>query len=219
MQGRTRHRRALALLTSVVAVAVPALGAAPAHASLLGLAGDQCPSAPLSQPFQPWADSANYELAPAGNFESSAAGWSLAGGAAVAAGNESFKVGGAGDGSSLSLPSGATATSPSFCVAVQYPTVRMFGRGTVTQTGLLSGLLTGVRVDVLYRAPLLGLPLTLPLGTVSATGAWQPSATMLNLAAPLALVNGTTDIRLKFTAVGGNFQVDDVYVDPYARFH
>jgi hypothetical protein len=219
MQGRTRHRRALALITSVVAVAVPAFAAAPANASLLGLAGDHCPSAPLSQPFQPWGDSANYEVAPAGDFETSAAGWSLANGASVVAGNESYNVGGAADGSSLSLPSGATATSPAFCVAIQYPTVRMFGKGTLTHSGLLSGLLSGVKVDVLYKVPLLGLPLTLPLGTVSASGDWQPSAVMLNLTSPLSLVNGTASIRLRFTAVGGDFQVDDVYVDPYARFH
>src|SRR5436305_1091348 len=112
MQGRTRRRRAFALVAAAAAVAVPGFASAPAQASLLGLAGDQCPTAPLSRPFTPWSDYANYELAPAGNFETSAAGWSLTNGAAVVAGNESYRVDGNDDGESLSLPQGSSATSP-----------------------------------------------------------------------------------------------------------
>src|SRR3954468_10017828 len=136
MQGRKRHRRALALVSTAVAVIVPAFASAPAQASLLGLAGDQCPSAPLSKPFTPWSDYANYELAPAGDFEQAATGWSLSDGAAVAGGNESFQVGGANDGSSLLLPAASSATSPEVCISVQHPTVRLFGRGTRASTGL-----------------------------------------------------------------------------------
>src|SRR5919198_3530609 len=100
----------------VLAVAALAIVlAAPAGASTDDLVG-ACPSSTYEQPFAPWLDFASYVLAPNGGVESGAAGWSLDGGAAVAAENESFDVHGAGDTSSLSLPSGSTATTSSMCV-------------------------------------------------------------------------------------------------------
>src|SRR5690349_15218495 len=88
MHRRTHRARLIAVAS--LALILPALSSAPANASLLGLAGDQCADAPVSQPFTAWNDNADYELAPGGNFESSAQGWTLSNGAAVVTGNESF---------------------------------------------------------------------------------------------------------------------------------
>jgi hypothetical protein len=211
MARRLRSRN-IAAATAVLAGIVPAFASAPAQASLLStvsgtLSQAGCPTVPLSRPFVPWVDYAQYKLVSAGDFEGPATGWALAGGAERADGNESFQVGGSADSSSLALPSGSSAVSPAVCVSVQEPTVRLFGRG-------VSG---HVRADVIYKDPILGLTLTLPLGSVSPSGEWRPTNIMVNLASPLGLVGGSASVRIRFTAVGGDWQIDDVYVDPYAR--
>src|SRR5919206_1006451 len=90
----------------LVVAALAVAFAAPASAAADGLLA-ACPSSTYEQPFAPWLDFASYVLAPNGDVESGAAGWSLDGGAAVAVGNESFYVHDAGDTRSLSLPSGS----------------------------------------------------------------------------------------------------------------
>src|SRR5919197_1269504 len=76
-------------LVTVAALAIAL--AAPAGAATEGVVG-VCPPSAYEQPFAPWLDFASYVLAPNGGLESGAAGWSLDGGAAVVAGNESFYV-------------------------------------------------------------------------------------------------------------------------------
>lgn len=213
MQGSLRLRKFIAVSGAVSAGLVSAFAAAPAHASLLGtvagtLTQAGCPSAPLSQPFLPWSDSSHYKLAPAGDFEGGLAGWSLYG-ARLSSGNESFAVGGSDDRTSLSLPSGSSAVSSTVCVSTSDPTVRLFARGGDSTSS--------IRVTVLYRDPLLGLTIPLPLGTVSDSAAWRPTNIMVNLGSTLALVGGSASVKLQFTAVGGDYQIDDVYVDPRSR--
>ena len=88
-------------------------------------------------------------------------------------------------------------------------TVRFF----VRNKGFLLGVL---RVDVLVDTPL-GV-VTLPVGAVPAGQSWTPTLPTPFLANLLALLgrNGETGIAFRFTSMlGGNFQIDDVYVDPY----
>jgi len=52
------------------------------------------------------------------------------------------------------------------------------------------------------------------------TGSWAPSAQMLTLSAVQGLVNGlvtgkTPQVAIRFTAVTGSSQIDDVYIDPH----
>jgi hypothetical protein len=182
-------RRALALAASVFAFAAPA-----AHA--------EC-DAPTSKPFARWLDFANYTAVPGGDFESSA-GWSLTG-ASVVSGNESFNVSGSGS-HSLSIPRGASATSPSFCGGLDRSTVRLFAKG-----GGLLGLLS---VKVTYTDDA-GILRSQSLGLVTGSGNWQPSLPMLTLSG-LPLLTGS-EMSVTLTAVSGNFTVDDVYVDPWMR--
>jgi hypothetical protein len=74
--------------------------------------------APLLSSFK---DDDLYAPAPGGAFDDDAAGWQLDGGASVAA-----TTGGifAADGGALALPVGASATSPMFCVDERYPHFR-----------------------------------------------------------------------------------------------
>jgi hypothetical protein len=196
----------------VLAVAALAIAlAAPASAATDGvLAG--CPPSTYEQPFAPWLDFASYVLAPNGGLESGAAGWSLDGGAAVAAENESFDVHGPGDTSSLSLPSGSTATSSSMCVDAESPDLRLFVRNT-------GSLLSALKVEALYTDAL-GQSRALPVAVLAAGPAWQPTLPILflaNLAAPPLVTDGATSVAFRFTPLGSRsgWKIDDLYVDPF----
>lgn len=208
---RSFVRTAAAALMALTALAA---SAATANAGILVASAPSCESQALSNPFQPWLDYADYTALSGATFETGASGWSLGGGAAVAGGNETFNVGGASDSHSLSLPAGASATSPSICVGIQYPTVRFFAKRR--SGGPLS--LSTLRVDVLFETAG-GDVISLPIGLVSNGGSWQPTLPMLVVANLLPLLPGsTTAVAFRFTAQGGaDWSVDDVWVDPYSR--
>lgn len=193
-------RRLLASLGAAAAIALA--GAAPAAASTA------CDPGPLTKPFTPWLDYADYAEVPGGDFEAGSAAWSVSGGAKVVAGNESYYVGGAGHKRSMYLPKGASITSPSFCGGVEYPTIRFFSKGG----GL--PLLSGLRVEVLYTDSS-GLLRSSELGVVTPTSSWQPTVPALTLSGLPALTDSRMALRV--TAVGASWNVDDVYVDPYSR--
>ena len=192
-------------VTVTAALAALAIIAPAAGASLL----DGCPDADASQPFLPWGDQAFYVLAPDGGLEQGGGDWSLQDGAAVVDGNESFQVGGAGDSHSLALPDGSRATTAPVCIGLDSPTVRFFARNDGDPDGSL-------RVSVLVDT-LLG-PVTVPIGTVDGAESWHPTPAYLliaNLTALPIVTDGTASIRLRFTPHGGDWRIDDVYVDPW----
>jgi len=192
------------LKTLFATAALTAAVAAPAQAGPL-VASANCAEKPVAQVFLPWADPANYFLADGGSFESGAAGWSL-NGANVSGGNEPWAVSGAGT-SSLALSAGASATSGVECVGITEPTLRFFAKG--------SGL---GRLDVtVHFEDANGNVLSAPAGSLTGTGGWTPGVQMPVVAALLALVGDKTPVRFEFTAVSGNWKIDDVYVDPYRR--
>ena len=175
-----------------------AMGVAPASAGL-GLA---CPS-PTTTPFAAWSDYANYAFASDGGFEGGASGWSLSGGARAASGNESFYVHSKTDKSSLSLPVGASATSPPMCISLLSGKMRFVARGD-------SG--SKVKVQIIYRGLLSSVLGILDGGTFSAGGSWKPSPQVGMLGGVLPLL--TSSVSFRFTAVGGAAAIDDVYLDP-----
>lgn len=186
-------------MTIAAAAVVVALAftAAPASAGL-GLA---CPD-PTAKPFTPWSDYANYAFSPNGGFESGANGWSLSG-ARVVAGNEPFYIHGGSDRYSLSLPSGASATSPPMCISLFSGKMRFVVRGD-------SG--AKVKVQIVYRGLLSSVLGILDGGTYSVGGSWKPSAEVGMLGGTLPLL--TSSVSFRFTAVGGAVVLDDVYLDP-----
>lgn len=155
-----------------------------------------------SQPFSPWGDFNFYELAPNGTLESTN-GWTLTGGAKLVRGSEPFAVTGRLGQYSLSLPRGATATSPSMCLDEARPTFRFFARSP-------QGAAASLSAEAVAEKP----AQVAALGSVAGTTEWAPVPAMSTGVSGLLIDRkGTVAVRLRFKAAG-DFQIDDVYVDP-----
>jgi hypothetical protein len=202
VRQRLRWWSVLVVVCAALAVTLSVSSPARADSGLL----TTC-ATPLTQPFAPWLDPLHYGLVPGGSFEASDPGWTLAGGAAPAAGNEPWYVAGNGQ-RSLAIPNGATVVTQPFCIGLLWPTTRFF----VRSTALLGVSTVAVSVDIDTGAA----HLTVPVGVAPAVAAWAPSLPLPLLANATSILGGTyATARLRFTAVGGSARIDDVYVDPF----
>jgi hypothetical protein len=181
--------------------------AAAAGASLMVVPAANADCTPgAKQVFAPWGDANFYSLLPNGGFESGKIFWTLTGGAAVVAGSEPFALSGKGA-SSLSLPLGASATSPVFCIQSNTPLMRFVSR-----------LATGASGTLRLDAVVAGVPMS--LGSISGSSTtWAPSPQV-----KLWLTNfmwlapsGSINIQFRATATAGAWMLDDVYLDPLKR--
>lgn len=194
-------RKLIAIATAVLAFSAVWAGAAQA-----------CNYTGAEQVFKPWGDQRSYVLAPDGGFEAGGQGWYLGGGAKTVTGNEAFHLNDAADSRSLSLPAGSTAVSPPICMSIDTPIFRLVARNSGDPS-------SGLKVEATYV--LLGLVRTKTVSTVYGNSSWAPSQ-QLSTVLSLSTVVGTvipSAIQIRVTPVGsgGNWQVDDVYIDPFAR--
>lgn len=199
------HRHIVVLL-SAVATAL----AAPSAALAGPLVADapNCDAQAAAQVFMPWADVANYVLAPGGAAES-ASGWSTSTGATFGSGNEPWKIHGATDGGSLTLAPGGSATTATMCIGIEHPDIRFF----------VSGLGGSVSVESLVETAS-GDVVSVPVGVAKAGASWSPTTVMPIAAALLPLLPGNhTPVQFRFTSTGSaSVSIDDVYVDPFGRY-
>jgi hypothetical protein len=198
-----RGIRRKAALVGTMAVVGGALFAGSAQA---------CSYSGAEQKFGPWGDGHSYVLAPDGSFENGAAGWTLGGGATTVAGNESFFVDSKSDSQSLALPAGSSAVSPPLCMSLETPVIRTFARNTGDPSSKLL-------VEMTYS---LGrLVHTSASYTITAGSSWAPTQELSTVGtlAPIlgALIPSSINVRLTPLDSKGNWQVDDFYVDPFAR--
>jgi hypothetical protein len=199
--GHVIRRPLSVLLTALVALIL----AAPASAATC--------SGETSQPFLRYLDPFWYRLAGGGSLDGAARGWTLSGAARGVVSDLAPDLADSGQPWVLGVPAGATATSPVTCLALDSPTLRFMVRSTGSPLGIL--VVTAVLRDHD------GLLARLPVGVVTglANNTWKPSLPML-LAVPEVLGLGdTVDVQWRFTVtgLGGAFQVDDLYVDPYRK--
>jgi hypothetical protein len=200
-----------ALVAATAAVATAAIFAAPASAGILTASAKDCGDETLTKPFAQFGDQANYKLVRNGSFETGTDGWTLTRGAKVVSGNEPWKVGGSNHGKSLVLPAGSTAISPVSCVGLAEPTVRFFAKKNRAPLLGVSTLAVSV-----YVKTSLGLVVPVPIGVVLNNGQWKPTAPMLIVANLLPLLPGDrTPVAFQFTPLLGDWQIDDLYVDPF----
>jgi hypothetical protein len=199
------------LILSALPVAL--VGAAPANAGILvnTVSAASCGTQALEQPFTRWLDYFHYTLVPGGSFESNPGGWSLSR-ASVVDGNETYDVRSLGDSQALSLGSSGSALSAPVCVSIDYPVLRLFVRNRGLPTSILA-------VDVLFEDST-GTVHSLPIGVVAGAPSWQPSLPIPVIASLLPLLPGErTAIAFRFraTGFGGDWRIDDVFVDPHRR--
>jgi hypothetical protein len=209
VQVVSKCRRIAAPLALTAALFV--LGAGSAHASLLPDAGAGCSDYSFSQVFLPWADPASYTLAPGGDFENSGSHWTLVAASRDTADNEPWHVGGDSDHSSLKIADGGTALSPAMCVGLGEPDSRVFFK----QTGGLPGAM--LQVDVLFD-DVTGTTQAQTIAELTVSPKWALSPQLLTMANLLPTIGaGSTAVAFRFTAIGGAFKIDDLYVDPWSR--
>jgi hypothetical protein len=189
----------------VIAAAAAALLAVPAaNAGLIGsVTGIVLPTCGSNgYPFAQFGDSHAYYGFANNGFENGSTGWTLSGGASVGRGNEPWLVNGYGS-HSLTLPAGASATSPAFCINLLDPAVRAFARGT---TG------GNLQVQVIFHGLTGNLTGILNVAGLTGTNGWAPTS---RISSALALPLLTAYAQIRVTAVSGSWSVDDAFVDPY----
>ncbi|MGZ4258614.1 MAG: hypothetical protein ACXVRE_12700 [Gaiellaceae bacterium] len=183
-----------------------------AKAGLLGTSpASYCDPAP-TQAFAAWGDSAYYARLLNSDFENGDYAWALGGGARVVSGNEPFFVGGdSTDSHSLLLPAGSSAYSGTVCFALGDWDLRFLMRNVGSPSGAL-------RVQVIVPSLLGSLLTVLDAGTVSSGSSWTPSPQLQLLLSNVTSLLGTKAVAFRFTPVGfgAAYQIDDVYLDPWA---
>jgi hypothetical protein len=166
-----------------------------------------------SQPFlHPWNDSHQYFLAPGGDMESdfSDAGWVLSGDAGLlSSSSESFRVtGNPNDSQSLGLPAGSSALTPSICVTIHDPALRFFAMNTGKKDAVL-------QVSSLFEGND-GKLHTHDLGDVHAGSDWTLTNPIKFKDSIQPGPDGTGQVAFMFSPKDnkGNWQIDDLYIDP-----
>jgi hypothetical protein len=194
-------------LVAAFATTAPALADDGVVAQTTGASQQECQAPVLSQPFWGLRDTRHYVLAPGGDFsDPSGAGWQFFGGARVV---DDIKPDGS-VGGSLYMPSGSTAVSPVMCVDMTYPTARLWAR-TLGGDG-------DVNFSVAYAATKSELK---PQSVGHVRGdrsGWRLSGDVHIKPELAGKDSGWRRVAFVLTAGGrtGEFQIDDIYVDPRA---
>jgi hypothetical protein len=130
----------------------------------------------------------------------------LTGKAAIVSGNEPWNVSGPGT-HALQLGPGATALSSPLPVSLLDPWIRSFAQS--------SGANGPLYVQVIFRGILGNVTGQLNEGTLPASSysSWQPTPPVPSLLA-LPLLTTTAQVMFTSQAKSGNWQIDDVYLDP-----
>jgi hypothetical protein len=195
------HVKRSGRMARCVAIAVLALAAVPATAAAA------CPTQPTSMVFAPWGDTSDYFLAPGGDFEGSGTAWS---GGTLTAGNEPFYLAGGGDRQSLLVEDGKSAMSTAFCADVTHPDFRFVAQPLDAHNP------GSLQVSVRFRDRS-GTLQTWLMWTMAGVQYWTASQ-RVRLMRDLPLPeSGQTTARVIFRPVGGDWAVDDVFIDPYRR--
>jgi hypothetical protein len=180
-----------------------------------------CERPALGTPYAAIGDERTYVAAPGGSFEdASGAGWQLSPTASIEAGRS---------GGELVLPMGASAVSPRMCIDLDYPHLRFSQNATGRHAGAVA-----IKVDVIYpdveAADWVGVAQVSPVAGAPVGAGWRVSPDVALRPELGGQDWGARDVALRFTAVpkadgparrrsaGAEVRVDDVFIDPRARF-
>jgi hypothetical protein len=195
------HVKRSGRLARCIAIAALALGALPA------VAAADCPQLPTSKVFAPWGDMSEYFLAPGADFEAPMTSWT---GGSLTFGNDPFYLAGGGDHKSLLIREGATASSPSFCADITHPDFRFVAQPLDARDP------GSLQISVRFRDRW-GTTQTWQMWTLAGVQYWTASP-RVRLMRDLPLPDsGETTARVMFRAVGGDWVIDDVFIDPFRK--
>jgi hypothetical protein len=189
------------------------LGSTPLFASEASHATCRAPL--IENPFGRFGDHRNYVLAPDGSFEDAVlSGWQLSGGTRV---TEADPVTlGANDGQGmLAMPARSTAISPTMCVDLDYPIFRILTKAVNKPRS------SEFKIEVVY--PDSKKPEWAELSQfngkhfVNAGAGWRLTSDMDMEPAIGGKTAGFRHVAFRFTALSGNWRIDDLYVDPSRR--
>lgn len=169
-----------------------------------------CTSPVLSNPLAAFGDARHYFPAPGGRFEDRGmAGWKLEGNAQYNNPGSPFAVLGAGT-EAMRLQPGGSATSPAFCVDLDYPSFRFFLADFEARGGTLD-------VEVVY--PGLQQDNVFLAARLTAGRSWSLSPDVFLEPERGGAAPGWRQVAIRFSAHGSNadFRVDDLIVDPRMR--
>lgn len=224
-----KHGTIIRPLLALAAVAGSALLAPTLASAATTTTATACPVQATTKAFAAYGDQADYSLAPNGNFENGATGWTLKNSSVVTGqgsllglaanvlngllgGKKSMSIG------SNFLPGSATITSPPFCVDSTHP----YFRYMLKANGPVGNLTTSIK----YTAAD-GSSKTVEVPSLSKTtllpSQWKASElNPLAVNIPLLQNGGTTaTVQLVFTSaisvLGAGYQIDNVLIDPYRR--
>jgi hypothetical protein len=175
---------------------IAAFAAAPGTA-----AAAECEYGPVSPVFAQFGDSADYYLAPGGDFESLT--WSSWGGASLVTGVNPFAL--AGGERSLKLDQGETVRSPLICVSRDTPHMRFVAKGDDGQ------------LDVEVRSYKAGRVTDSSSGGISPSDhrQWRASRNV-DLKVDGLGYGEVGAVTVTFRSQG-EWLIDDVFIDPYRR--
>lgn len=201
--SRPNWVRAMSVAGAAGAVGAMTLGGGIASAT------EACVSPVSKKAFAHFGDTASYFLAPGGAFEGPLT-WAHNASAAIVAGNEPFMLNAPTDDQSLRLRPGGTVTTPLMCITPETPHLRFVAKA-------LDSRPLNVRVRFYGRTDDDWEVTDVTRGSVSAAGhgQWAPSRNidlMTHMLAPGTV--GYVDVKFKSQ---GDWQIDDVFVDPFAR--
>jgi hypothetical protein len=206
---------------AALALAAPASAAAP-EILATDASRSTCESPALGTPYAAIGDERSYVLAPGGSFEdASAPGWQLGGGAEIERDGR--------HGRPARPPVGGSAVSPSMCVDLDYPHLRFAHKVIGRHAKAVE-----IKVEVVYpQAEDAGWVQTGQVDRVASTpvgAGWRVSPDVALRPELGGTQWGARDVALRFTAVpaadararrasaGAEVRVDDVFIDPRARF-
>lgn len=202
----------LALATAAQADTTP-LGSTQLFASAASI--NTCSTPLIQNPFVRFRDNRDYVLAPDGSFEDAVlSGWQLAGAKRVTE-TDPVKLG-ANDGRGmLAMPARSTAISPTMCVDLDYPTFRLLGKAVRLPDS------AAFKIEIVYpdSAKPVWEELTKFDGKqfVYAGSGWLLTSD-LDMKPDLGgKTAGFRRVAFRFTALSGEWRIDDLYVDPRRR--
>ncbi len=159
-------------------------------------------------PFAQFGDQNAYFAFPNNGFENGSTGWVL-NRSSVGRGNEPWFVNGPGS-SSLAVPPHGAAGSPLVCISLLDPFWRMFAHS--------AGANGPLHVQVVFYGATGNLTGVVNFEDLPSAryASWSPTATIRSLLALPALTK-YAQLRVASGASRGNWQIDDVFVDPWGN--